>query len=103
MSDYQANIDLHQRTTLKQCVACHGAAESYFDNGYACKVCGRRKSLFLSDLQTSEQHQAAEIARLRRIEDAAVACAEDGQWGGETFYELMCELQKTLRGDQDHV
>ncbi len=44
--------------------------------------------------------QEKELERLRAIEVAAVACVEDGQWGGEEFYELMCELQKALRGER---
>jgi len=37
-----------------------------------------------------------EVARLRKIEAAAVAAVEYEQWQGGTWYDLMIDLQKTL-------
>lgn len=40
-----------------------------------------------------------EVARLRVIEDAAVACSEHPVWDDDQFYRLMTELQRALRGE----
>ena len=40
-----------------------------------------------------------EVARLRKIEAAAVAAVEYEQWQGGTWYDLMIDLQKALRGE----
>ena len=39
-----------------------------------------------------------EVARLRVIEAAAVACSEHPVWNDDQFYGLMTELQRALRG-----
>lgn len=93
------------------CPACYGADEEYFANGYTCPTCGRKESLFLKAFQkdrtlTNEGLNRIgdtiaglriENERLRRIEAAAVACAEYEQWSGSTFYDLMIALQDALR------
>ncbi len=40
-----------------------------------------------------------EVARLRVIEAAAVACSEHPVWNDDQFYGLMTELQRALRGE----
>jgi len=119
------------------CPACSGAGEEYFANGYVCKICGRRESMFLKaitadavrrDPEMSDHGADAfayqahtmknrtltnegvnrigdtisdlriEVSRLRKIESAAVAAVEYEQWTGGTFYDLMIDLQKALRG-----
>jgi hypothetical protein len=40
-----------------------------------------------------------EVARLRVIEAAAVACSEHPVWNDDHFYDLMIDLQKALRGE----
>ena len=40
-----------------------------------------------------------EVARLRVIEAAAVACSEHPVWNDDHFYGLMTELQRALRGE----
>lgn len=40
-----------------------------------------------------------EVARLRVIEAAAVACSEHPVWNDDQFYGLMTELQRSLRGE----
>ena len=40
-----------------------------------------------------------EVARLRKIEAAAVAAVEYEQWQGSTWYDLMIDLQKALHGE----
>lgn len=42
---------------------------------------------------------ATEIARLRNIEEAAVAAVEDTPWQGDEWYDLMVDLQRALRGE----
>ena len=82
------------------CPACSGAGEEYFANGYVCKICGRRESMFLKAI-TADAIRAdlrLEVSRLRKIESAAVAAVEYEQWTGGTFYDLMIDLQKALRG-----
>ena len=37
-----------------------------------------------------------EIIRLRKIESAAIAAVAYEQWTGDTFYDLMIDLQKAL-------
>lgn len=37
-----------------------------------------------------------ELSRLRKIEAAAVAAVEYEQWQGDTWYDLMIDLQKAL-------
>ena len=63
-----------------------------------CPNCSRIESSPL----LAQYHSAleAEIQRLRRIEYAAVACSEHPIWNDDRFYDLMCELQKALRGER---
>lgn len=107
MSHETSNFDLADN----HCPACYGAAESYFANGYTCPTCGRKESLFLKAIQkdrtiTNEglnrigdtiADLRTENERLRKIEAAAIACAEYEQWTGSTFYDLMITLQDALR------
>ena len=51
----------------KHCPACHGAAESYFSNGYVCKICGRRESAFLRDIARCASPSSAEPFDFVRI------------------------------------
>lgn len=56
--------------------------------------------MLVADMQSHEAEQKqqvkAELERLRKIEAAAVACTEYEQWTGDTFYDLMIELQKAI-------
>ena len=45
------------------------------------------------------ENDAKEIARLRRIEDAAVKAVDSEEWSGDAFHERMGLLMDALRGE----
>lgn len=56
--------------------------------------------MLAADIKAHEKKAEDELARLRRIEAAAVAAVEYEQWTGGTFYDLMIDLQKAVRGEK---
>lgn len=53
----------------KHCPTCYGLSESKFANGYVCPTCGRRESLFLSDIGKCVTPSASEPFLIARLPD----------------------------------